>query len=240
MVCITCVCHSRQVQQNYTHLLFQWSRRVCYSPADLVWKKKSSCSVVAEGDKHVLGVCMLISAAKCLAVCHVCNAVHFCSFIWSFLQDVLFFFLWIKELLKLFSCCTLHGLSRHTLNAAWQRRLFGRICGINRRLPAEHVNLCIQSSQRSGEHSPVLVSCLTWSACSLVVVWSLLHLLLTSKGENACTFSKFKGMNSEFAVSFRACIYWVCGQKHKDLWFLCLEMTVLISLSVTGGILLFF
>lgn len=76
------------------------------------------------------------------------------------------FFLGLRQL-KLFSCCTLLDLSSHTSNAAWQHRLFGRIHGINRSLPAVHVNLCIQSSQRSGEPSPVLVRRLT-SACSLL------------------------------------------------------------------------
>lgn len=58
------------------------------------------------------------------------------------------------------------------------------------------------------------------------------------QGENVCTFSKFK--SSEFAVFLRMCVYWVSGQKYKDLQFLCLEMAVLISLSVTGGMYLFF
>lgn len=142
------------------------------------------------------------------------------------------FFLWITELLKLFSCCTLHGFSRHTLDAAWQHRLFGRICGIRRSLPAEHVNCAFKTARGQGSTvrcpwavSPDLHAALCLSeahfTCCLQVVKKMPRPFLNTKS-----------MNSEFAVSFGACVYGVCGQKHKDLWFLCLEVTVLISLCV--------
>lgn len=115
------------------------ARPLCWCPSQCCWV---SC-------------CML-----CLSCCTLRQLHLSCS------VRCAFFLLWLRQL-KLFSCCTLHGLSRHTSNAAWQHRLFGRIHGINRSLLAEHVNLCIQSSQRSGEPSPVLVRCLS-SACSLL------------------------------------------------------------------------
>lgn len=68
-----CVHHRGQVQQQCVHLLFQWSRHVSYSPTELVLKKKSSCFVLAERDKRILGVCMLVRTAKCLVGSHICN-----------------------------------------------------------------------------------------------------------------------------------------------------------------------
>lgn len=120
--------------------------------------KREICPWCSRASQHCWVLCWML----CLCMSCTPRQLH--------LSWCAFSFLWLRES-KLFSCCTLHGLSRHTLNAAWQHRLFGRIHGMNGSLPAEHVNLCIQSSQRSGEPSPVLVRCLT-SACSLL--WTLL------------------------------------------------------------------
>lgn len=58
--------HSRQVQPGQVHLLFQGSRCVHCSSAELVCQRKCSYCALTARDEHIPGVGVPVSAAECL------------------------------------------------------------------------------------------------------------------------------------------------------------------------------